>query len=465
MSRGRAAAAAEVALTSHGKTELDSTTPNSRINGQNGVSPNTLWPKSEGFIPEAIRALTPSPILSGRLSPFPHDDMHNSFNGQPGLIQPPSFIRKFWQNNLPSICVALAQLFGALMNLSARFMELEGDGMHPVQLLFYRQGLSAVGCSVYMWKAGFPDFPIPHKGIRLLLFARSFSGFFGIYGMWYSMMYLPLADATVITFLAPGVAGIICYFALREPFTRMEQLATLIAFFGVVLIAQPATFFADSGKKPSHETTETGALPGIDHEATARERLVAVAVALLGVCGAAGAFTTLRAIGKRTHPLISVNCFAIISTLMCATILCAAPALNISQPTLQWKFQYTIKQALLIAIISLFGLIMQFLLTAGLSKDKSNKANSMIYTHMLFAASFDWWVFGHRMGFISFLGCALILGSAFGVMFLKNSPKAIAKVEDTEAQQNLLDEAEGSPMLMDGGGAGANTELNVYRLR
>ncbi|TQV97582.1 hypothetical protein V2A60_006672 [Cordyceps javanica] len=432
---------------------------------QHGLSSNLLGTKSESFVPEAIRALTPSPVMSGRLSPFPHGNGHTGLDSQPGFSQPPSFIRRFWQNNLPSICVALAQFFAALMNLSARFMELEGDGMHPVQLLFYRQGLSAVGCSIYMWKTGFPDFPIPHKGIRLLLFIRSFSGFFGIYGMWYSMMYLPLADATVITFLAPGVAGIICYFVLREPFTRMEQLATLVAFFGVVLIAQPATLFVDSSKKPSHETPEPGTLPGMDHEATASERLIAVGVALLGVFGAAGAFTTLRAIGKKTHPLISVNVFATVSTLMCATILCAAPALNVSQPTLQWKFSYTVKQLLLIVLISFFGLVMQFLLTAGLSKDKSNKANSMIYTHMLFAASFDWWVFGHRMGLISFLGCTLILGSAIGVMFLKKTPKVVAKVEDREAQQNLLDEAEGSPMLMDGGGGGANTELNIYQPR
>ncbi|KAK8147038.1 hypothetical protein G3M48_002242 [Beauveria asiatica] len=455
---------AEVELTAHGKAKVDSTTTNSKSHGQNGLSSDILGPKSEALMPESIRAMTPSPILSGRLSPL-SQAIYSGRDGQPGLTQRQSFIRKFWQNNIPSICVALAQLFGALMNLSARFMELEGDGMHPVQLLFYRQGLSAVGCSIYMWRAGFADFPIPHKGTRLLLFLRSFSGFFGIFGMWYSMMYLPLADATVITFLAPGVAGIMCYFALRTPFTKMEQLATLIAFFGVVLIAQPATFFVDSGKTSSHEATAVGALPGMDHEATASERLIAVAVAMLGVFGAAGAFTSLRAIGKKANPLVSVNAFAVISTLMCAIILCAAPALNISQPTLRWRFPYSIKQFLLIILISLFGLIMQFLLTTGLSKDKSNKANSMIYTHMLFAASFDWWVFGHRMGFVSFLGCALILGSAIGVVLLKRAPKVAAKVQDCEAQPNLLDEAEDAPMLMDGGGAGANTELNVYRSR
>ncbi|KAJ6784754.1 hypothetical protein PWT90_04664 [Aphanocladium album] len=443
MPRGGVASAG-VELTSNGKPELGDTTTTtaSRDEAQNGLPAYAHGLKPEGFAPDSIRALTPSPILSGRFSPLPPHEVYSGFDGGRGFTQPKSFIRQFWENNMPSILVALAQFFGALMNLSARFMELQGDGMHPVQLLFYRQGLTAVAVSIYMWRARFADFPVPHKGIRLLLLFRGFSGFFGIFGMWYSMMYLPLADATVITFLAPGVAGIICYFVLREPFTRMEQLATLIAFFGVVLIARPAALFTNSAKQPSHEPPEAGAnLPGMDHEATPSERLVAVAVALVGVFGAAGAFTTLRALGKKTHPLISVNAFAITSSLMCATILCAAPLLNFSQPTLNWKLPPTIQQAALIVLISVFGLAMQFLLTTGLGKDKSNKANSMIYTHMLFAASFDWWVFGHKMGLISFLGCTLILGSAIGVMFLRK-PKPIAKLEDSEARQNLLDEAE-----------------------
>lgn len=450
----------EVELASHGKAEFgNTTTTTSTGDAQHGLSAYAYGPKSEGFIPDAIRALTPSPALSGRFSPLPHGGTLNGFNGHPEFMQPKPFIYQFWENNLPSICVALAQLFGSLMNLIARFMELEGDGMHPVLLLFYRQSLTAVAISTYMWRAGFVDFPIPHKGIRLLLAFRGFSGFFGIFGMWYSMMYLPLADATVITFLAPGVAGIICYFVLHEPFTRMEQLATLVAFFGVVLIAQPTALFTNSDKQPAHEAPETrAALPSMDHVATPSERLAAVAVALVGVLGAAGAFTTLRALGKKTHPLISVNAFAIMSSMMCATALSAAPILNISQPSLHWKLPATVKQALLMVLLSFFGVVMQFLLTTGLGKDKSNRANSMIYTHMLFAASFDWWVFGHKMGITSFLGCALILGSAIGVMFLKRSPKVVAKVQDSEAQQNLLDEVEPSD-------TDPNTRLDAYRLR
>lgn len=341
------------------------------------------------------------------------------------------------------------------MNLSARLLELEGNGMHPIQVLLMRQSMTAMGCTAYMWYMKTPDFPFGRKEIRPLLLFRGFTGYFGIYGIWYSMMYLPLADATVISFLAPGVAGLICWFLLREPFTRLEQLATLVALFGVVLIAQPASLFSKSETSGDTTTTppETG-LPGADHEATAEERLVAVGVALLGVLGAAGAFTVLRTIGKRAHPLISVNYFGVISTIMSLLALTIAPRLNISQPTLQWVTPTSFKQWLLLIPLGILGFIMQYLLTSGLGADKSNRANAMVYTHMLFAASFDRWVFGHRMGLMSGMGCTLILGSAIGVVLMKKAP-APKTVEDVERQRNVVGESEGSPMLLNAGGTAA----------
>ncbi|TQS33704.1 hypothetical protein Golomagni_05940 [Golovinomyces magnicellulatus] len=275
-------------------------------------------------------------------------------------------------------------------------------------------------------------------------------------------MYLPLADATVIIFLAPGVAGLICYFALREPFTRMEQLATLVALFGVVLIAQPAAFFAksDAGKdQAGHDKT---GLPGMDHQTTPRERLIAVGIALLGVFGAAGAFTTLRAIGKRAHPLISVNFFAMSSTVICVSALTFAPLLDVGQPVLSWTIPTSIKQWILLLTLGALGFIMQYLLTAGLGADKSNKANAMVYTHMIFAASFDRWVFGNKMGLMSFLGCALILGSAISVVLMKRPP-SLQKPSDVEGQRNITREPEASPMLADTDEVA--DEVNLGRLR
>ncbi|KAI5466947.1 hypothetical protein BGZ63DRAFT_369983 [Mariannaea sp. PMI_226] len=386
------------------------------------------------------RRLSLSPAASPLLEPIPLGSFP-SHDQIPPLGEQPSRWKRFWTRNKPAMLVALSQFFGSLMNLSARLVELEGNGMHPVQILLIRQVMTSVCCTGYMWWMATPEFPLGRKKIRPLLLLRGFSGFFGIFGMWYSMMYLPLADATVITFLAPGVAGLVCYFALKEPFTRLEQLATLISLGGVVLIAKPVSFFSQS----------TGEEDTANDSATAEERLIAVGVALLGVLGAAGAFTTLRAIGKQAHPLISVNYFGIISSIMSITALIVGPMLNIDQPGLKWVTPSSPKQWLLLLPLGLVGFIMQYLLTTGLGSDKSNRANAMVYTHMLFAVSFDRWVFGHQMDLMSGAGCTLILGSAIGVVLMKKSPPVKQPVDDIERVDNLLGESEGSPMLLTSG--------------
>ncbi|KAK5997133.1 putative membrane protein [Cladobotryum mycophilum] len=409
----------------------------------NGSKGNT-WLTADG-----LRRLSLSPTPITRSSIFPRGPYAQaSRRQQPVAVS--SQIKQFWIRNKPSILVALSQFFAALMNLNARLLELEGDGMHPVQVLLIRQGLTVIGCCAFGWLMKIPDFPLGKKEIRWLLCLRGFSGFFGIYGMWYSMMYLPLADATVITFLAPGVAGLICYFALREPFTRPERIATVVALLGVVLIARPVSLFSKS--QPSESSAKNiergdGGLPGLDHEVTTEERLLAVGVALLGVLGAAGAFTSLRTIGKRAPPIISVNFFGMACVIICTLALGLAPTLGIAQPHLRWVTPVRVKEWGLLFSLGILGFIMQYLLTSGLGADKSNRANAMVYTHMLFAVSFDRWVFGHTMGVMSFLGCALILGSAITVVLTKKSPVPVAG--DVERQVNNAGEAEGSPMLVE----------------
>lgn len=62
---------------------------------------------------------------------------------------------------------------------------------------------------------------------------------------------------------------------------------------------------------------------------------------------------------------------------------------------------------------------MQFMLTAGFSHEKGNRATNMVYTNVLFALLFDRWVFGTVPGLWSLLGSGLILGSAIYVAVQK----------------------------------------------
>ena len=77
---------------------------------------------------------------------------------------------------------------------------------------------------------------------------------------------------------------------------------------------------------------------------------------------------------------------------------------------------------------------MQFMLTAGLSHEKGNRANNMVYTQMLFALLFDRFFFGTVPGGWSLVGSAMILGSAVYIAVQKanavqEAPKAISDEE------------------------------------
>ena len=236
-----------------------------------------------------------------------------------------------------------------------------------------------------------------------------------------------MSDATVITFLAPIVACWACSILIHEPFTRSEQIAGIISLLGVVLIAQPTSFLpSHAGSLPSgsgaadglpstNASQPTNDLQGLS-KVTSAQRLSAVGVALLGVIGAACAYTTIRWIGKRAHPLISVNYFAAWSTIVSTVALIAVPGIGFRLPASPRQWVYLL-------FLGACGFIMQFLLTAGLAHEKSSRATNMVYTQMLFALAFDKLVWNTTPGLLSIIGSSLILGSALYVAVLNNKAK------------------------------------------
>ncbi|KAM7217158.1 putative transport protein [Rhypophila decipiens] len=340
------------------------------------------------------------------------------------------------------VLVAASQFFGALMNLSARILEFDGDngGMHPFQILFARMAITTVCACIYMYYSKVPHFPLGAKEVRWLLVIRGVTGFFGIFPLWMSLMYLPLAEATVISFLAPSVAGFVCHLVIKTPFTRREQIASLLALGGVVLIARPTSLF-----QMGQDAAATGAVAGNGtttdvasshrhsvEDATPAERLAGIGLGLVGVLGAAGAFSAIRVIGTRAHPLISVTYFSVWCTIVSSTALVVAPMLNIGQPDIKFGLPASAYQWFLLIALGICGFFMQFMLTSGLGKDaKSNRANAMVYTHMLWAAGFDRFIFGHEMSGLSLAGCGLIIGSALWVALAKKDGGE-KKVTDVE---------------------------------
>ena len=299
--------------------------------------------------------------------------------------------------------------------------------------------ITVIASFFYMWYAQVPN-PFGSRGIRGLLALRAAGGFFGVFGMYFSLLYMPLSEATVLTFLSPIVACYaFSYLMPNEPFTRKQQLAGVVSLIGVVLIARPF-----SGGKVESLASEISPLTGegnstlakiarggpSDNEAahgvSATHHLMAVGFGILGVFGAACAYVTIRLIGTRAHPLVSVTYFSAYTTMVSLIAMIAIPSVSFRIPgnLMEW--------ALLLGL-GAAGFIMQYLLTAGLAyqppavsgkqpqSGNGTRATSMLYTQMLFALFYDKVVMNSSPSAISWAGSGLILGSALYVGVIRDS--------------------------------------------
>lgn len=239
----------------------------------------------------------------------------------------------------------------------------------------------------------------------------------------------------------------VCSKLLKDTFSRVEQIAAVVSFSGVVLIARPVTLFFPSQAGPPTSHIDTSSSTTIatgsyvlhvrsEIQATPHQRLAAVGMAMLGVFGACVAYTTIRWIGKRAHPLISVNYFAVWCTLVSAVGLLFVPSISFVLPS-GWR-----EWGLLI-FIGITGFVMQFLLTAGLRYEKGSRATNMVYSQMLFALGFDKLIWGTTPGVMSVIGSSLILGGAIVVALQKSTSKDESIVERTsDEEQGLVDNME-----------------------
>lgn len=239
-----------------------------------------------------------------------------------------------------------------------------------------------------------------------------------------------------------------CAILIHEPFTRKEQIAGLISLVGVALIARPVSWlphglaFTPAGHgardrvplldstQPSEVTMAKGITPS--------ERLTAVSVGLLGVLGAAITFTSIRCIGKRAHPMLSVNYFGAWTTVISALVLQFYPGIDFQLPS-------SLREWGLLFFLGVSGFVMQILFTAGLQQEKNSRATNMIYTQMIFAVVFDKLVWNSTLGIWSIVGSSIILTSAIYIA-LQNSSRISGK-EDSEGEADeeqrflLLDES------------------------
>ncbi|XP_056626556.1 solute carrier family 35 member G1 [Triplophysa dalaica] len=198
----------------------------------------------------------------------------------------------------------LYSLLAAVFFSVAALLVKKIDDMHAIQISAIRcffQMLFVMPAMIY-YKIGF----IGPRDMRIYLFLRGFLGANAMILLYYAILQMPLADATVIMFSNPVFTALLAWIFLKERCTIWDVVFTVFTLTGVILIARPPFLFGER-------------VSGIEGEYT--NHIKGTVAALAGAVGAACTMVILRKMGKSVHYYLSVWYYAVVGLIECLVVL------------------------------------------------------------------------------------------------------------------------------------------------
>ncbi|TLD03201.1 uncharacterized protein PgNI_12461 [Pyricularia grisea] len=410
----------------------------------------------------------PSSSIDGRPVSRGHDDAEVGACGdqdapescRPGDGETWAKVKDFYTRNLGLLFVFLAQGCGACMSVAAKLLINDDSGsFNALHVIFVRMLATAILGLLYMWWKSVPDAPFGDRSVRGLLVLRGASGFTGLLGLYYSLSYLPLSDATFISFIIPTITAIVCFVFLKEPMTKHETFAGVLAFTGVLLIARPTFLFGSSSSSSSSPSLDedpaaaaTAATANVSGDyffstlaptppaVSPTQRTLAIIGGVGGCFCAATSYATIRVIGKRAHSLVSVNYFAMVATVGSAVAI-------LLHPDLEFVFPDRLRHWLLFLLIGVAGFLLQFLLTEGLQREKAGRATNLIYTQIVFALVTERIIWGTVPSSLSLVGGLLIIVAGIWTTLQKQSGTTVRAANTANARSSTAQPDEETGLL------------------
>jgi drug/metabolite transporter (DMT)-like permease len=149
----------------------------------------------------------------------------------------PMYEAKQQNNALAAGLIAVATAFIAATTLMAKALggDALGPPLNPIQISHGRFLFAFVALSLAVAVLR-PTFERPHWGLHT---TRTLFGWGGVTLMFASVAYIPLADATAITFLNPVFAMMLAIPLLGEKVGPVRWLAAGMALFGALILLRP----------------------------------------------------------------------------------------------------------------------------------------------------------------------------------------------------------------------------------
>ena len=283
----------------------------------------------------------------------------------------PAFTPLKPDNAVAALCIAGATAFIALSTLFAKTLTtgMMGPALSPFQVSFGRFvfALAFFACATAVLR---PRITRPHWGLHL---ARTGCGWGGVTLMFAAVAFIPMADATALTFTSPVFTLIFAVLLLGERVGWVRWTAVALALTGaaVLLRPTPATF------QPA-------------------------ALLALGAAVAMGTENIwIKKLTRREGRLQILLVNNMIGVCIAGT---AALAIGWTAPTYaQWGA---------LAGVGLSMAVAQSLYINGMARADASYVAPFNYGALVFAAIFDAVIFGAVPDWVSWLGAAVIVAGA-----------------------------------------------------
>lgn len=263
----------------------------------------------------------------------------------------------------------------ALLNLLVKHLK----GFNAYELVFFRSLGSLFFTFPFLIKNKLPILGNNQK----MLIGRSVVGFLAMSFFFLAIHNLPMATAVSIRYTAPIFAAFFAIFILKEKLYALQVLFFIISFLGVII------------------------LKGFQTDIS----LLGLLFALLSAILTGLVFIYIRKIGKSEHPVVVVNYFMVVSTILGGLM-----------SIFNWKTPQGIEW-LWMSAMGIVGYFGQYFMTKALQIVESNKITPFYYLEVIFTLLLGLFFINESYTWISVLGISLILiGLILNVLYKKSKP-------------------------------------------
>ena len=269
--------------------------------------------------------------------------------------------------------------------LMAAFVKEAGQlGIPLLQIIFVRAVISVVLSLADIWRARVH--PLGHR--RVLLLGRGASGFLALTGVFYALIHLSMAQATVLQYLHPVFTAFLAFLFLAERPTTATIACIVLSLLGLICMVSPYWCEPNNADVP----------------------LWPVLAGLAGALGSGVAYTLVRKLVATEHPSVIVLYFPLV---------CLPGTRLLGGGDFVWP---AVTGWWVLLGVGCFTQLGQLALTKAMQLDAASRVTSLSYVQIIFAAILGWLAFGEIPTQATLLGGGLILLGAVVSAWMQPRP-------------------------------------------